>query len=125
MHNLSPLSSFTVALMAAHTDQAGQHDITKALADTLNDALNDEVARAKAAEAALDSRALASEVSICSSFAMVAYRVQPCACTQTNALLHLHSIAISIDLHCCHLCGRFDNRWWPPDGDDTRTDARE
>jgi hypothetical protein len=94
MHNLSPLSSFTVALMTAHTDQADQHDITKALADTLNDALNDEVARAKAAEAALDSRALASEVSICQSFVMVADgRVQPRACTQTNALFHPHSIA--------------------------------
>lgn len=94
---LSPVH--TVALTTAHNDQVGQHDITKALADTLNDALSDEVARAKAVEAALDTRVSALEVSIGHSemafqlFVIGAHRVKCLHMHEhTTALLPLRTL---------------------------------
>lgn len=87
-----------MALTTAHNDQVGQHDITKALADTLNDALSDEVARAKAVEAALDTRVSAVEVSMCHSemafqlFVIGAHRVKCLHMHTHNRLLPLRTL---------------------------------
>ena len=51
-----------MTLTTSHLEQAGDNDITKALAATLDEALSSEVERAKAAEGALAARATALEV---------------------------------------------------------------